>query len=406
MRRGTNLPAVGGFNQAVVLDLIRRAPEGLSRVQVAKASGLSSQTVTNVCRRLLDGGLVREVGRVVAGPGKPRTILDIDPAGGYAIGVHLDPSFVTYVVADLEGSVIADSRSRTPTEVRPDDVLLSMQRNIEGLIDSSGIDRARLLGVGIAAPGPIDSEAGIVDDPPLLSGWHRVPLRDALAERLGLPVALDKDVSAVAVAEVWSSGVPNAGVFYYGTGIGLGMVIAGEVLRGSTANAGDIGHLQVSDRGPLCVCGRRGCLGENASPFGMIRAAGRRGLLTAPASPSELIAVDEAFSRLVALAAAGEPAAREVILRVADDIARGLVLIANTLDVPRMICAGPFWERLAPVGLDRIRRRVREDPALVTPHPVAVESTGLGPDVGAIGAACLVLDAVYSPRPAALLLRP
>ncbi|MBI5160380.1 MAG: ROK family transcriptional regulator [Micrococcales bacterium] len=406
MRRGTNLPAVGGFNQAVVLDLIRRAPEGLSRVELADASGLSSQTVTNVCRRLLEGGLVREVGRVVAGPGKPRTILDIEPAGGYAIGVHLDPSFVTYVVVDLEGSVIADSRSRTPTEVRPKDVLVSMQRNIEGLVDSSGIERSRLLGVGIAAPGPIDREAGIVDDPPLLTGWHRVPLRDALAERLALPVALDKDVSAVAVAEAWSSGVTDAGVLYYGTGIGLGMIIAGEVLRGSTANAGDSGHLRVSDGGPLCRCGFRGCLGENSSPFTMTRAAARRGLLVAPASASDTIGVDEAYSRLIALAHDGVPEALEVVLRVADDVARGLVLVANLLDVPRMICAGPFWDRLASVGLERIRSAVAADPALVAPHPVRVDGTALGADVGAIGAACLVLDAVYSPRPAALLLRP
>lgn len=407
MRRGTNLPAIGGFNQSVVLDLVRRASEGISRVEIAQASGLSPQTVTNVTRRLLDSGLVRETGKRIDGPGKPRTMLGLEPRGGYAVGVHLDPSFVTYVVTDLEGHVVADSRFRTPSEVRPDAVLEGMATAIDALLADAAVPRARVIGVGIAAPGPIDRASGTVLDPPLLEGWHAVPLRERLAERLRLPVGLEKDVTAAATAEVWSiAGTQerHLAFFYYGTGLGLGLALDAEVVRGATSNAGDIGHLLVSGSGPLCHCGHRGCLGENASPARMVRSAARAGLLELPARTLELPEVDEAYTRLADLAAAGEPEAVRIVRRAAHDVGRGIVLLANLLDVDTVVGGGPFWDRLAGVGLAEIRAVVAGDPALVLTHPVVVESTRLGPDVAAIGAAALVLDAVYSPRPAGLLI--
>jgi CRP-like cAMP-binding protein len=87
VRRGTNLLAVGGFNQAVILDRIRRSPQGMSRVELAETTGLSAQTISNVSRRLLESGLIREGEKKNVGPGKPRTILHLDPTGMYAVGV-------------------------------------------------------------------------------------------------------------------------------------------------------------------------------------------------------------------------------------------------------------------------------------------------------------------------------
>ena len=142
MRRGTNLFAVGGFNQAVILDLIRRAPSGLSRVEIASATGLSAQTVSNVSRRLLDGGIVLEAGKVGGGPGKPRTLLQLVPTGLYAIGVHLDPTVITYVLLDLAGEVVADHRTPAPTGIGPAAAVDAMAQQIEGILTRSEIGRA------------------------------------------------------------------------------------------------------------------------------------------------------------------------------------------------------------------------------------------------------------------------
>ncbi len=187
MRRGTNLPRMGDFNQTVVLDVIRRAGGGLARADVARRTGLSAQTVTNVARRLLDLGLVVEEGATArSGPGRPGTLLWLNPWGRYAVGVHLDPATMTFVLLDLSGEVVARAQRPTPVPEDPEVVLDGLVEEIEGLLSGAEVARDRVLGVGIATPGPIDRERGVVLDPPHLPGWHDVPLRDAVAERTGL----------------------------------------------------------------------------------------------------------------------------------------------------------------------------------------------------------------------------
>ena len=128
---GTNLPAVGEYNQAVVLDAIRRRPEGITRSELAGLTALSGMTVTNVCRRLLDAGLVEEHGTRVGGPGKPAAVLRLNPSGGFAVGVHIDPAAITYVLVDLSGSVRDHSRTGTPTAGEPAAVISEMAEAIE-----------------------------------------------------------------------------------------------------------------------------------------------------------------------------------------------------------------------------------------------------------------------------------
>lgn len=119
MRRGSNLHALGSFNQTVVLDTIRRTPDGLSRVEIAEQTGLSAQTVSNVSRRLLDTGVIREAGIRNLGVGKPRTILQLDPSGHYAIGVHIDPAVLTFVLLNMEGEISPTRRrARPPRRIR------------------------------------------------------------------------------------------------------------------------------------------------------------------------------------------------------------------------------------------------------------------------------------------------
>lgn len=117
-RRGTNLPRMGDFNLTVILEAIRRSSGGLSRVELAQIVGLSPQTISNISRRLLDQQLIMEAGKEGSGPGKPRTILRLNPAGMYAVGVHLDPAVITFVVLDLLGDVVRHSRMATPGATR------------------------------------------------------------------------------------------------------------------------------------------------------------------------------------------------------------------------------------------------------------------------------------------------
>ena len=407
MRRGSNLHALGGFNQTVVLDTIRRTPAGLSRVEIAEQTGLSAQTVSNVSRRLLDAGVIREAGIRNLGVGKPRTILQLDPSGHYAIGVHIDPAVITYVLLNIEGHVLAHTTTRTPSAADPGAVITEMRDSVEAIIVSAGIDRQRVLGVGIASPGPIDMNLGVVLDPPLLTNWHGVALRDELERATGFFVLLEKDVTAAAVGELWKSAGTdrdNFLFFYYGTGVGVGIVLSREVVRGATKNAGDAGHIVVDPTGPLCRCGRRGCLGDAISPVTIVNDAAASGVIEMPGEPWDTAAIDAGFSQVAALARAGDVAATALLEEVARFMAEAIVTIVNLLDLNQVVFGGPYWERVSEFLLDRVPGVINGSTALVTLRPVTVTGSKIGDDVAAVGAACLVLDATLSPRSASLFI--
>jgi predicted NBD/HSP70 family sugar kinase len=398
---------MGDFNLTVILDAIRRSPGGLSRVELAQIVGLSPQTISNISRRLLDQHLIVEAGKEGTGPGKPRTMLRLNAAGMYAVGVHLDPAVTTFVVLDLVGAVVKHARIRTPSGADPAAVINTIAAEIKQLIAESGVDPARVAGVGVASPGPIDLEEGTVVDPPLLPGWHRVPLRDALAEATGLSTLVDKDVTSAAVAETWAGGPSGAGSFifmYMGTGIGCGLVLNDEVVRGTSGNAGEIGHIVVDPGGLLCDCGLRGCVKSSCLPQVLVAQAEEAGVLDGSREGTDGPAIQEGFAELCAKADAGDPKASEILDRSAVLVARAVSVVTNALDVDRVVFGGPFWSGLAARYLERVPELVKDNSATREIHAIDVVGTGVGEDVGAVGAACLVLEHTLAPRPQRLLL--
>ncbi len=398
-RRGSNLPRVGDYNQVVVLEAIRRSGEGLSRVEVSGSTGLSAQTVSNICRRLIEGGLVVEAGKRVGRVGKPRTLLRLSPDGGCAVGVHLDPAVMTFVVLDLTGGVVTRSDHPLPPGVPPDRVLARIAEEVGVVVTASGVDRARIVGLGVAAPGPVDSAAGALVGPPNLPGWERVAVRDLLAAATGLPVHLDKDVVAAAVAEVWAGGIGGTGdavLVYLGTGVGAGLVLRGEVHRGASGNAGEVGRL---------LTGTGAHLGEVCAPRTAVRGAQDSGLELGRWDPLDPVAVDRALTRLCDLAAAADPVAVAVLERWAHAVAGAVTDVVDLLDLDQVVFGGPLWARLAPVFLSVVPDAVQARAVAGPIHPIVVRGTRVGADVAAVGAACLALDDAFSPRSATLLLQ-
>ncbi|MEW1807514.1 ROK family transcriptional regulator [Pseudarthrobacter enclensis] len=397
---------MGDFNLTVILDAIRRTSGGLSRVELAQIVGLSPQTISNISRRLLDQNLIVEAGKEGTGPGKPRTILRLNPGGMYALGVHLDPAVTTFVVLDLVGAVVRHSRIKTPGGNDPSAVIATIAAELAQLVEDSGVDRSRIAGLGVAAPGPIDLDNGTVVDPPLLPGWDRVELRDALARATGYSVLVDKDVTSAAVAETWAGGPSGAGSFifmYMGTGIGCGIVLNDEVVRGTSGNAGEIGHIIVDPDGPPCDCGQRGCVKSSAIPQVLVAQAEAAGILEGPAAGSAA-EIQQSFSELCARAYAGDEGASAILDRSATLVARAASVVTNTLDVERVVFGGPFWTCLAQRYLELVPPLLDANSDARLIHPIEVVGTGVGEDVGAIGAASLVLEHTLAPRAQRLLL--
>ncbi len=406
MRRGTNLPRMGDFNQSVILEAIRRSVEGLSRIELVEATGLSAQTVTNITRRLLDDGVIAEAGRTINGPGKPRVTLRLVAESRVAVGVHLDPAVITVVLLDIAGTVLR-RRAVRPDDRDPRAVIGMMAGAIDELIAEAGIDRARVAGIGVAAPGPLDAERGTVIDPPKLDGWNRVPLRAVLAEATGLPVAVEKDTTAAAVGETWtgSGAVDDSFLFVYlGTGIGTSLVREGDAVRGSSHNFGEVGHIMVDPDGPPCACGSRGCVEVVCTPQAIVERAERRGILDGDRRASDMHAVEERFTQLSERAEAGEAPAVEVIEQAAHALAVLISVLTDVLDVDRVVLGGPFWDRVSGIYLREIPGELRRRSATREVHEIPVSGTVIGDDVGAVGAACVVLDLALTPRASDLYL--
>lgn len=398
-RRGANQPRVGDFNQTVVVDAIRRAPGGLSRVELAAATGLAAQTVSTICRRLLDAGLAAETGKSGGARGKPRTILQLRAGGRFAVGVHLDPAVITSVLLDLTGAVVAQYRLTPPPVDDPAAVIAAIAGRVHALV--AGVEPARVLGTGIAAPGPVDLDRGMIVGPPNLTAWHEVPLRDALRAAIGMPVLLDKDVTAAAVAEMWAGAPGTFLVLYLGTGLGAGLVLNGDVVRGASGNAGELGHIVTDPDGAPCPCGLRGCVAVTVTPQALVTEAVEAGLLH-PVRPGPHV-VDAAFTLLCARAAAAPGPERVIVERSAQRLARAVAVMANLFDVDRVVLGGPSWNRLAPVYGTRLPALLDAAVTARAVHSVDVVGTAVGDSLAAIGAASLVLDAEFSPRPNTLV---
>ncbi|MGK5680994.1 ROK family transcriptional regulator [Actinoplanes sp. URMC 104] len=401
-RRGSNLPRVGDYNQLLVLDLVRRHVN-IDRVELSGRTGLSGQTVSNICRRLVAAGLIEEAGRAEAGTGARRTMFRIVPQGQYSVGLHIDPARMSLVLLNLAGEVEEHASLVTPSSDGPEDVLRAVVEAVGDLVRRRGIPLPRLAGLGVSTPGPVMADA--VVGPPNLRGWGVVRLRAELESRTGLPVVLEKDTIAAATGELWVGGgeLTDFAFIYLGTGIGAGVVLGGEVLRGVSDNLGEIGHLTGDPDGPRCYCGGRGCIAITCAPVHLVAAGTGLGLLP-PVPPEDHLAVEAALARLCALADAGDPRALSVVEGSARAIGRVAGQLANVFDLDTVILGGPNWPALSQTYL----RVVPPIPAsLLTVrdvHSVTVRGTTLSENGGAIGAASLVMSSRISARSERLLL--
>lgn len=414
LRRGTNLSRVSGFNEAVVIDAIRRAEGGISRVEVSNQTGLSAQTVSNIVRRMLESGLLSEGTPIAAGTGKPRTPLVLNPNGRFAIGVHLDPLKSTVVLANLRGQILSRKQWPTVVDQPPETTMDEISAIISELLNRAEVSTELVAGIGWACPGPIDHRNGLVVNPPHLPTWRNIAVIEEMSQRTGLPVELDKDVVAALVGERWAGaaiGQANVAFLYLGTGIGLGFAVDDAMVRGGTGNAGDIGHLVIDDRGPLCNCGMRGCIGVTLNPASLIQQAVIEGALNPDAidilrsgDPSR---IDQAFKAFGDQVDRESAEAVRVIETSARQLAKAITTVADLLDADAVVVGGPTWTvlrnaytKLLPtlVANRLIRHSLGKE--------LQVISSRLGDDVIAVGAACLVLDNAFAPALSSIALQP
>jgi predicted NBD/HSP70 family sugar kinase len=387
-----------------VLDVVR-AVGTISRVGLIEATGFTGATISTVVRRLIDDGLVVETGRAESTGGKPRTLLQLNQSSRYAVGVHLDHAGITYVLTNLGGSVVARmSRAGAGAEAPPV-VVGRMAGEVDALIDGSGVERDRVLGIGLVSPGPLALTNGMRSTPPLMRHWKDFPLDRALARSTGLPVVLENDATAAALGEHWSGVVRGSSTFaavYMGSGIGAGLMINGITYRGASGNAGEIGHSCLDLEGPECWCGARGCTEALAGPAAVVAAAradealaGSAGLAGGARRQRPSVAAD--FAAVTRAAHRGEPAARALLERSARYLAAAARTLANVLDIELLLLTGPSLALAGSIYLPVVREEMDRAFFSRAAHPVSVRLSQSAATAPAIGAAAMVLQSELVP---------
>ena len=325
---------------------------------------------------------------------------DVKPMGP-VLGVDIGGTKVAVGLVDRDGTIIAQGRQPMTANDTAQAALQAVTAAIDSL-SSSALSEGGLQSIGICAPGPLDPKTGIVLNPPNLPCWRNFPLAAKITHQYGLPVRLDNDANAAALAETrWGAARGFRYVFYatIGTGIGTGIVLDGRIYHGNTGSAGEGGHVSIDYHGPLCGCGKRGCIEVLAA--GPAIGARARAKLVAEPSRSTMLdlakgKIADVTSELVGQAyVVGDPLAREILLETVDVLAPWLGNIVDLLDPDVLVMGGGVAVMLKPF-FDGIRNRLPR--WCVNPHAseIPLVMAHYGADAGIAGGAALCVE--YEPQ--------
>ena len=277
------LPAeVRQHNAALVLQQVRlHAP--LSRADLAKRIGLNRSTVSSIVSQLLDLNLIHETAFQTDKVGRPGLSLALNPCGGGAIGVEIDPAGVRVILTDFLANVLWRRRVRVEVGEAQETYLHCAEEMVRQALHQAQTRNVRVLGMGAVLPGLVEVAQGTLIYAPALR-WHNLPLRQRWQQRFHLPVTVENQANAAALGEYYFGAACNVGNFLYlgaGATMSGGILINGELFRGRGGFAGEIGHMTLDPDGLVCNCGRRGCWETRVSPQAVVAHYLRRAKLTA-----------------------------------------------------------------------------------------------------------------------------
>ncbi len=329
----------------------------------------------------------------------PMTMPQSDRNAPYLLGHDIGGTKLAVVIADREGNILHKVRRPTAAERGPEAVVASLIDMSREAMASTAFAVEEMAGIGISCGGPLDTKTGVVYAPPNLPGWDEVPLRAWLESEMALPVHVENDANAGALAE-WTFGAGRGcrHMVYMtmSTGIGGGIILDGRLYRGPGDTAGEVGHMTIVENGPACGCGKRGCLESLCSGPSIARRARER-LQKRPGS-AMVDLVDGDVSRITAetvMAAArkGDPCAREIVDETARYMAVGLGNIVNILN-PEIVVIGTILVKARDLLMEPIRDYLRRETWSRVYDTVRVVPAGLGDAVGDLAAIAVIRQAV------------
>lgn len=379
----TDDPLVGRIATLVAAGTAR------TRSELAEALGVAPSTVSLRVAEMLDAGLLRETGEGASRGGRRPRTLELDVEGSHVLVADIGGGHVRLGALDLAGRLHAVREEPLDVGTGPEVALDQLSAALGRLVDAVGTT-SRTRGVALALPGPVDVSARRVESPSRMPGWHSFPVGDRLEERWGVPVLVENDANAMALAEhlAHPSHPRHSVTVKAGTAIGSGMVVGGRLHRGATAAAGDITHARVAAAGgEPCSCGNSGCLETIASGAALVRRLRAEGVDVASTAD------------VVALAWDGDPVVTTAVRSAGRRLGEVLCTVVGFFN-PDAVLLGGHLSAVDPF-VAAVRSQLYEGcHPLVTEH-LTIDRATTGPDAGVLGVGRMLLDRLLAAGPPA-----
>jgi predicted NBD/HSP70 family sugar kinase len=345
---------------------------------------LSRSTVTLRVDQLIRAGLVREGGTAISSGGRPATILSFDEVSPTILVADIGATHGRVAVTDAGGRVLAEKVMLSRIVNGPERVLAQVCDYFDELLTLAGRSAASICGIGLGLPGPVDFVEAKVVRPPLMPGWHDVPIRELVGRRFDAPVQVDNDANLMALGEQHSQ-YPDAASLVFvkvGTGIGAGLVLNGSVLRGAQGAEGHIGHVRLEGSTRPCTCGATGCLAASASGGAIVGELKAKGLGVS------------SIADVLALVEAGDADATATVTAAGRELGDVLATVVALLNPDVLVLGGDLGttEHL----LQSVHERLLQRSQPLATRSLVVASSELRDRAGVAGAVEMVRGQVFS----------
>ena len=364
----------------------------ISRAEIARRKGIARSTVSEIVGVLLSTGLIAELGLGPSRGGRRPMLLEFQDDVCVLLGIEMGATHVAVALTDLHGKVLAWEDRAFPVRTDPAGTRAFIRELCDLCLSSEPDAASKLVGIGLAVPSPVDPRFPDQLSEVVLPMWHGSGGFQEIGRHYGVPLLVDNDANLGALAEGWwgaGRGVSDFAYIKVATGVGSGHVIGGEIYRGATGVAGEIGHLSIDPQGGPCVCGLRGCLATLVGAPALVDRA-RALLIEYPDSAIRDQKLNIGVIEDAALA--GDALALRLTSEAADHLGTALAGMLNLMN-PAMVVFGGGLARLGELLLQPIRDAVRSRTLVSSVAAAKIRTGELGPRAVAIGAATLVLKA-------------
>ncbi|MCC8140889.1 MAG: ROK family transcriptional regulator [Lachnospiraceae bacterium] len=394
MKDGINSKVMKSQNSLLVLKTImRKAP--ISRSELTRQVGLTQASVINVTNLLLEAGVLIEVGQSSEKKqGRRSLVLDIKEDAFYNIGVELSVGKLECGIANARGTLIGFEEQYFPSNSGAEELVEQIGLMVRKFLTGLQIDKESVLGLGLAVPGPLDVENGVMVAPPNFPNLKNAPLQKMLEEKLGFRVCIDKETNLAALAEsFYGASVGYKTSFFlslFHLGISGGLISENNIFHGFRDGAGEIGHISVETAGRKCSCGNYGCLEAMIADDYILECVChdyKIGLETECVEGIESLTLEEVFRR----SREGDPVCEKAVKQTAAYIAMAVGNIINIFS-PEMIVLGGDLPEMSDQLVEMVAERVHRRPYPSHCGEVKLVRSSLGPQVYVKGAAALVLE--------------